>query len=35
MFAGNRSVMVEIPKGAYNIQIWLNWWIMEDNFIGK
>ncbi|XP_065925760.1 multiple epidermal growth factor-like domains protein 6 isoform X1 [Magallana gigas] len=25
--------MIEIPKGAYNIQIWFNWWIMENNFI--
>nr|XP_034327089.1 A disintegrin and metalloproteinase with thrombospondin motifs 6-like isoform X2 [Crassostrea gigas] len=30
---GNRTLMIEIPKGAYNIQIWLNYWIMENNFI--
>nr|XP_034327097.1 A disintegrin and metalloproteinase with thrombospondin motifs 6-like isoform X3 [Crassostrea gigas] len=30
---GNRTLMIEIPKGAYNIQIWFNYWIMENNFI--
>lgn len=30
---GNRTLMSEIPKGAYNIQIWFNYWIMENNFI--